>query len=617
MANTPNIRRNVAESADNIYVNRWWTGLLTQRSPLFTPISALGLQIIARHDALADGLNAEISPTMTVIRRPGYSRFCAQQFGSSDYPLNFYSFKNLSGTIKTMVDTPTMVASFTTSAITSVFTKGTTSQTAFQRVGSMLYMCNGTDAKKWDGTTVSGWGIATPATAPTISFGAGSLSPTSGYQYVYCFKNSTTGHVSTASAPSASTLAQTSQNFTVSGASSADAQVDKISIFRTLDGGSLYYFLADVTNTPGWTYVDSTADSGLNTDIVAPISHANDIPPSGISLVKFHMGRMWVATGNNVYFAGGPDTTTGVPEEAFPPANVFKFPDAVTAMASTTNGLVVFTSADAYVILGTDTASFWSRVWQKNFGVQSQNCVAQDGDVLFLYTSKSQLFEVSDSLDEIGFGIGDKLLASFPPASCYLALHRSGNDAGLFISNGTDSIYRYSLGLAADPKPWSPVAQPVNGCRAIASIETSTATYTLLLGRAAGTSYILGRDLTTQQDDSTSYDAYSTVGTLIVAPPGDVSRLNNILLQMTSAGSYPTVSVLLNETSGTFVTLPNPVNDPPGFDTTQYASKSAVSKRHYFRAAGQPLPQQVQHLRVKVDFGTENFKNELMGLGLQ
>ena len=62
--------------------------------------------------------------------------------------------------------------------------------------------------------------------------------------------------------------------------------MDTIEIYRNVDGGSLFYFLADVAN-PGagsWTYTDSTADSGLNTAIVAPVAHANDAPPSGISL---------------------------------------------------------------------------------------------------------------------------------------------------------------------------------------------------------------------------------------------------------------------------------------------------------------------------------------------
>lgn len=689
----PNFHRQLAQSGENLFIDRFWSGEVTQRSALFTPLSQLGLQIVSRHDTLFGGSNMELSNNMTLQRRPGFSKFSTAAFGGSDYPLAFSSFKNLSGTINLVVDTPTMVAKFDGTTITSLYSKGTTAQTAFQKVGSMLYMCDGTNAKKWDGTTVSNWGIVAPVTAPTQSTTAGSLSPTSGYQYVYSFKNSSTGHVSTSSPVSGNLGAQTNVNFSLGGDLSADAQVDKIEIFRTEDGGSLYYFLTDITNIPAaattftltacgtasagstvytgtitggaanalagvaftvtgfttganngtfactastattltlsnpsgvaethaataagtWQYTDSTADSGLNTDIVAPISDANDPPPANIHLVKFHMGRMFVAANNYVYFAGGPDTTTGVPEEAFPPANLFKFPDKVTALASTTNGLLVFTSADAYVILGTDTADFYSQLWQKNFGVQSQNCVAQDGDLLFIYTSKSQLFQIGSSMDEIGFPVGDQLLTTYNPATSILSLHRNGTDVGLFISDGSANLKKYNLNFNA----WSPTAQPVGGIGAIASIETSTASYNLLMGRPTASGYILKRDTSLYTDDGTTYTANAIIGTLTLAPPGQLATIGSVQVEAMPVGTYPTVSVLLNEISGSFIPLPNPANDPPQYDGTAFASTTVWSKRHYLKSAAKPLPTQIKHLQIKVSFAAENAKGELLGVSIQ
>lgn len=66
------IARNL--QGDGLYINQWVTGLVTQRSPLFVPQSAMGLQVLARHDALIDGLNCEISRLMTIQRRPGFAR---------------------------------------------------------------------------------------------------------------------------------------------------------------------------------------------------------------------------------------------------------------------------------------------------------------------------------------------------------------------------------------------------------------------------------------------------------------------------------------------------------------------------------------------------------------
>ena len=609
----PNIRRNLAQSADNIYINRWWTGEYTNRNPLFTPLSSLGLQIIARHDTLAGGgSNMEISPIMTLVRRYGHSKFCTAAFGASDYPLNYESFKNTSGAIALLVDTPTMVAKFTGSAITSLYTKGTTVQSSFQKVGNQVYICDGTNLKKWDQTTVRTWGITAPVTAPTVTPGAGSLSPTSGYMWVLVYKCSATGHISTASPVSANPGPGTSRQYSIGYTASPDAQVDKIDIYRTLDGGSLFYFVAEVANATS-SYTDNNADSTLNNQLIAPLAFSNNPPPTGLSLVTWHQDRLVGAAGNLLYFSAGPDCTNGVPEEAWPPANVFKLPGAITALASTTNGLLVWTSADMFVMLGTDTASFWVKPLQKNFGVASQNCVAQDGDAVFVYTNTSQLFLIdSNGLNEIGFNVQDQLSSTFTPANTYLAIHRYGLDAALWLSDGSTNLKGYNLRFQA----WMPTGQPVGGLRAIKSLETSTGVYGLMVGRAAGSGFILQRDTTLYTDDGTSYPCAGVVGSLDVAPPGDLSKIEKVLVQAMPVGTYPTVSVLCNEISGGFTALPNPVDDPPQKAGTAFASQTVKTKRHYLQAAATPVPTLLNYITVKFSFIAENARAEILGLGI-
>lgn len=766
-----NFHRNL--ESGQVFISAFHSGLYTQRNPLYTPLSAMGLQMVSRLDTLWDGLNIEVSNGSTLVRRPGFPKYSTAQFGSSSYPLAFYSFKNNAGTIKLLVDAPDKVYTFDTTSLTAVFTKAATAQTSFQKVGNTVYMCNGTDAEKWNGTTASAIGITTPASAPSLAFVAnGNLSPTSGFKYGFCGKNSSTGHVSTMSPPSASTgplsnntvvesnvtvavtnialttnvitvtcannfkpgqsvlmgtmttatflngvtltvvsasgsqftaayvhanypsaadtgtctmtvsvpnspyiytvahgstflsdggvkfsatsLALTSTggapttgqynvntstgaytfaaadagkgivvtytyalavstgvNIQVSSTGYADPQVDQIEIYRTEDGGSIYYFLADIAN-PGvstWTYTDSTLDSGLDTFTVAPIDDANDPPASGMSLLTYHMGRLWGASGNAVYFAAGPDTTNGVGEEAWPPANVFTFPGKVTALASTSAGLLAFTSDAMYVIYGTQTAAFYSTLFQKNFGVLSQNCVAQDGDLLFVYTSSRQLFQFDSSISEIGFPIGDKFQTGFNPATSYLALHRNGSDSGLFISDGSTNIYKYRI----DQASWSPVTQVGGGAGALAgNIETAAGTNTLLTGRTTGSGYILGRSLTNFQDEGVSYSAYATIGTLVLSAPGTTSVVKTVTVERMPVGTDAIVSVSLNEINGTFTVLPNPVNDPPLISP----STTVIAKRHSLSAAQTPLAAQCRHLLVKVAFATEAAKNELLSLAL-
>lgn len=621
MPNAPNIRRNIAESAENIYVNRFWSGEVTQRSALFTPISALGLQIISRHDTLFGGADMELSPNMTLVRRYGHSRYCSAAFGASDWPLAYFSFKNIAGTIALLVDTPTMVAKFTSSAISSLYTKGTTAQSSFAKVGNYVYICDGTNLKKWDQTTVTGWGITAPATAPGISASAGSVTWTSGTTYVFVYKNSTSGHISTASPASGNLGPLTGKEITVTGARSTDAQVDKIDIYRTEDGGSVYYFVAEIAN-PGagsFSYVDNNADSVLNLALIAPLAGINAPPPTGLDLVTWHNDRLFGAANNLLYFSSGPDCTNGVQAEAWNPSNVFTLPSKITALASTSQGLLVFTQDDIYVCLGTDTVSYYVIPWQRNYGVLSQNCVAQDGDSVYFYTSKSQLWEItSNGMAEVGFPIGDQLLSTYAPASSYLAIHRSGTDVGLWISDGSAHLKKWDPRFSSD-YGWNPTATPSGGVGAIRSIETSVGTWQLMVGLPTASGHILKRDTTLYTDDGTSYTCNGIVGSLMVAPPGGKSRLQMVLVQAMPVGTAPSVGVLLNNISGSFTSL-SATADPPELNVSpaSLATPTTITQnRYYFKSAASPLPEFVQNLQIKLSFPAENFRAEILGLGIQ
>ncbi len=406
---------------------------------------------------------------------------------------------------------------------------------------------------------------------------------------------------------------------------STDPQIDTIVIWRSKDGGgsSNMFELTEIPNPDvingiagTATYTDFQLDSILNTQILAPIANANNPIPTGSSILVWHAGRLWAANGNIVYFSGGPDTSPGVGQESWPPGNNFALPGNVTAMTSTTAGLIISVNDDAYVTTGTTSASFTVPIlWQANFGVPTMNAVAQDGDNVFFFTTKGQIWHFSaNGLADIGY-LNAVDFAAMTPANVYIAIHRSGADEGLFVSNGSTNLWRYSQ----NSNGWDPTYTPVNGVNAIGSIETSNGTWNLLLGRPTGSGFILKRDLTLYTDDSTAYHAFSTIGSLVLAPPRQVANITSVLFQGRVIGTYPTISVMLNEITdtgvfpATFTVLPNPVVDPPqlvGFQNTIYM------KRHDFKSASVPLPQHVVHMQIKVDFGNDTVANELMGLGL-
>lgn len=580
-----------------------------------------------------------------------------------------------SETIIVMADTSTAVYSLTPTAKTLVFTKSSNAgQTTFQGVGSLLFAGNGIDLFKWNGTSTSNWGIVAPVTAPTLSFvsaglpwvgshaynlgdvvvdtngnkqqvttagtsgtsqptwavdqasttpdGAGTLvwtnegplglSPTAGYQYVYAFKNSTTGHVSTASPASATTGPLIGQNIQVGGLRSADAQVDKIEIFRTTDGGATYQFLADIANPVSgtWTFTDTLQDTQLNNLILAPLANSNNPPPAGLTNLAYHAQRIWGAVGNIVYFSGGPDTTTGSGLESFPPANTFAFPSLVNRLVPLSIGLLVFTTSDIYLIAGTSTLTFYPLPYIEGIGLRSYNAIDILGSTISLLTSDSQFLAISaSSVSEDGFPIGN-LLQQFDPTKAYVSAHVSGtSDKAIFVADGLTSWYRMNPNQMPEGGPaWSPKAAITGGVTAIASLETSPGVHQLLCAQSNGT--VLYRDFTNFSDNGTAYSAFVTLGSMVLAQPGQLAVVDSITLELQNVGSVPSLGVLMNEISGSFANLAQSVNDPPDL----LPSTTVMSNRFYL--SQNPKGNLCRHLQMKVTFAAEAVKNELLTISI-
>jgi hypothetical protein len=134
-----------------LYNNRYFSGLVTNRNPLRSAGSAYEERYLGtRADALIDGSNCEITPRLTLARRPGNPVYNSNTFGSVD---NFYSFRQFSSTteqIRVMVDDGTALYDGTGNTKTTVFTKSSgAGQSFMQSVGNNLFFANGIDQKKW------------------------------------------------------------------------------------------------------------------------------------------------------------------------------------------------------------------------------------------------------------------------------------------------------------------------------------------------------------------------------------------------------------------------------------------------------------------------------------
>lgn len=538
--------------------------------------------------------------------------------------------------------TATLTGSTTPKWNTSLFGKTTDGGTVWVNCGppsqwspSTVYSTTSTSASIVDGngnlqivqvtgmsgTTQPTWSTTIGATTTDgavtwVNVGPGNTAAHEGYQYVYAY-HTTSGNVSTASPVSQATgPVLGSIQIPLTGVGSADPSVDFIWLFRTPDGGSSFEYLDQVAN-PGagstWTFTDTHPDSDLNEFLLAPISEGNDPPPSGITNLTYHLGRIWGSVGNTVYYSRTADSTAGSALQSFPPSNYFVFPSKVTRMWANALGLLVFTISDVYLIQGQGTASspLYAIPYLQGIGLLNYNALDINGSIAYMFTSDAQLiaFDPNSGISEIGFPIGD-ILGDWNPANVYVTWHVSGSrDKALYVSDGSTGWYRMSPTTAPESGAvmWSPKANVTGGCSAVQSIEVSPGVKRLLVGPASS-GPILKRDLTVWSDNGTPYSVFATFGSFVLAMPGQISEVSFIATDSMKVGTAMTLGVRLDEISGSFETMTISVPDPPQL----VASSSVYGLRFYFNQV--EASAWCRHLQVQVSWPSEAQPNELLSM---
>lgn len=717
-------------------INRFQAGLVTQRNPLNSPFSVVGLNVVTHYDALIDGHDVEISNFNTLIRRFGFTAFSTNSI--SEQPDNIDEFINLTGIYRTMLDTTGHLYWINGGTFTPIISKSGTGVGRFSTVGNWMYYADGSDNQKWDGTHLWNWGIAAPTGAPTLQFKAqsnsdyvttvafnpttelfsgtltisvgsagstpynfasanlttiasmlnagsqvtaslvqpvitvpplvpqylqirsvtpgipgvltisstisdttnpgtafilvpgqvvgtnsGILMPLISYAWVFVYKNSTTGHISTASPPVGLIPQQIAGSAIISGPGSTDPQVDTVEIYRTQDGGSSYFQCGDVANVlPTWTFQDNISDSPtfgspvqnfLNTQIIAPIAFANAPPQVGATDPVYHTGRLFYHVGNTLYYCGGAEVTNGVPSECSPPANFFQYPGTILKKISTANGLLVFLADDAHLLTGLDLSSYYSQLFARNLGIGNPNAVVYDGQTLYVYNSKRQLYSLTTSkTTEIGFAIGNILKANYDPTKTNLTLHRGDStDYALYVSNGVDRYVRYY----PDGNSWSPFGLPAMSCGILKSLTIAPGTTQLMLlpnTPTASVYQIFYRNTSINSDNLIPYTASATVGSIILGQAGAKQpQVEQIGTNARLVGSLFGLSLRTDEVAGPFESIlsavDDPINDP---------SVTLYTKRWYLKNTNNPINQSISNIQLKFDWIAEDFPNELYGFYL-
>jgi hypothetical protein len=163
-----------------IFIQRFYTGWITLRNQLATPIKLMGRRVIELYDALIAGNDWEVTPLLSLKRRAGHTAYATINYAA----MLLYSWKsNTMGTIP-IFDTKGDVEYIGNSGVQVIATKGATTgqnvQSSVLGIGNYLYVGNPQTSFKWDGPSgtqgETNWGVS----AVTNFGGSGSASALAG-----------------------------------------------------------------------------------------------------------------------------------------------------------------------------------------------------------------------------------------------------------------------------------------------------------------------------------------------------------------------------------------------------------------------------------------------------
>ena len=280
---------------------------------------------------------------------------------------------------------------------------------------------------------------------------------------------------------------------------STDPQVIGRRLYRTVNDGEIFLFLAAIDNNSVTTYTDTTGDTGLSQTsppFEGDVSDDNTPPPNAGIIKK------WQRT---VFLAGMPDRPDVViwsdddEPESFPTLNETRLDAKITAIYETYSGLVVETELGKWQVSGDNPDFFFNKVIA-NIGCVGRRAAGEtrisgwaiDRDGMRLYDLNNPL-----KVSEV---IRDKFDNDFNKQNIEL-LHsnhsKNRNCILMFVANssgdytGNNFIYQYPLDQVAAGFWWElQLPSSVNPLH-VTEIEDTDGTFRLYMACEDGMLYEL------------------------------------------------------------------------------------------------------------------------------
>ena len=309
--------------------------------------------------SLSECINFNITKSRSLQKRSGIEKKYATSAANSSI-LDLYEYRAPNGVNYLLVAVDTFLKYYLAGWNTLKSGLTTGKRYSFTTHLGACYVVNGTDSNfKLYNTVVSGVGIATPTVAPTTSeTGTGTGSMTGKWRHAYSYKRTdgTYGQELIGNYVEGTDLTVTAcvdiqVNYTIS----ADPQVDKIVIWRTLDltngASTLFYKVDEVANATSH-YHDSKTDN----QITVSAENDNTVPPKA-TFVCLHKDRVFYANCPAEKNGGSLVCWSKVGRgEAVPSANYEYFDredgEIITGIASVADYLLVFKRNKIFVLAG-------------------------------------------------------------------------------------------------------------------------------------------------------------------------------------------------------------------------------------------------------------------------
>lgn len=383
------------------------------------------------------------------------------------------------------------------------------------------YFGNGTDMKKYDSSTLSKWGILSPAAGPTLTLIAGSLNVYNSWCYVCTYFNSNTQHESSPSPISACSGVFTNQSVQLGLTASLDPQVTNIRVYRTPDGGAQDpALMQEITGSPFPNATGNVTDTTLDINLsirVGPEFLRNDPPPASRGFVTY-AGRIWGFNNNTSYYSGFEEIANGVPEESWPSGlagNSYPWDKEVQAHATLTDGIAVYTPTRIWKVEGDSLDTFRRYMLLDKRGTRSITSVTSVGSAV-AWLDTSNTVWISD-IGEVGVSIRPDI-ANINPLTAYITFHISGIYHWLVLLDGTNGVlYVYDMDTSQWLPPWT-IGSSASG---LFSGETSVGNIQLMLAR--GNTKALQLVAGTYVDDGHPYIPRIKTNMYRLAPPNNPS----------------------------------------------------------------------------------------------